>query len=1285
MANAFSGFAKKFKSGGGGMFQSFDDEWEQERKQSRLLSKAKKYDRYALQAANSPALPNLLQEFKKKAKEGDEDARIRYNAIQAVRGRKPLEAKTKVEKVILESYKPKNSKERQERRKAADQVFNSTQVNYEAPDLVRKKGLGAISEVTDDMNKEFLGGILRQYGNLIEKGDKFIPGKQEGAGKLFAETFPEAREGSLGKKAGQVQKAGLDLGITLATAGKAESLIRGTSLIKALSQGGRGARLAGRAITEVGGGVPASLSYALAQEGTDKKVDYGKEVATGAAIDLMASVAGPILGSALRGAKGVKQGFKARRLDKQIKTLQDIGRTGDSTEDLVQGLIKTADDTKNKYKKNVIQKFFQRTKETFNPTTEFRKIDQMKERLVTKKGGQFNRGSDSLEAAYDNVNSSNVRADGLLTEKNSTGESVVEVFQKHADDEAEFNVYRNAVADKLARKRKVKFQRDLSEDQLDDIIEAYEASHPTARQDIKTINEAVNKARRVANKAGALSDELDSKLGNSPDYTPVGTVTPEDTPRIKIGGRSATTGQQGFVKEATGADAKLDTSFEPIINYIRGAHKNAAQARLSQLLLEAHENGLIKGSKIISEPGAKAAKTDLKGYAKGVKKTAEKLERKLKFTKKEARTLSREIRAIQKEARSTVEKGIKKTLQGQLVPTERPIGENIKGVIEDVLRADKSTLNRLNKKFLNREPKLAAKLEEIISAQDEISALKSEARGARQAAMEITDDPTTGLSTIRGMDENGKAYTLEVPPEVTKLLKGTDVVPKSRIIKALLTVQRTFQTAWTGFANPIFNFVVNPLYDVSANVNMLVDNPKAFIKSFTPDAFKKTLKGFVSSDSFQKALRSEGAVTQGGSLMPQNVSRSVNSLISKKDLKSRTGYLLKNPKEVLDILDQFSGKLGNATRTRIAAGYYKEALSRNLSEVEALKEAAFAFNNIAPNFNRVNEFARNANAFIPYFTAGISGNRSMWQPILKNPGRAAAVYGGIVSTFIGATALNLSSDAGQKFYKEMLDSDNRYVLDGNLIIVLPTATRNDKTGEWSGIIKIPISPEYRYINQLAHQSTQKAITGESKMSPTSVAGAILNTMTGGVPDSVAQGPTAVRMAQVLAGGKARGNILSPEPLVKGQMSSLPKGEQVYDWTSNPAKFFSEITGRTISPIQADEIINQFGTAGRLAKGTSFSDVLKGRFEGAYTESLPTKAYENTAGDYINLSDTMKKKKVGVEGARKIAENHNRKVDRYIKMIEKSNMSKADKKKEVDKLKKRKASTEDYALEKRLGL
>lgn len=1283
---SLSKFGQSQSSGGDNpyteFFGGFSDRRKKEQENLNRSAKALGYKERFLSSLTFETQEKVLGKLKKKAEAGDPDSVLRYNAI------------------------------------IGDERFGQAQQTPSTPQLTKPQRLASGAASIAGAATEFPKELYRRGERLVERAindERTGPGadelmrRQEQAKTVLPQDIQESRGGilqedslkllemvnnnssadELRKFFDEAKKRKADADKKLAGAAlEASSLVAGGGSLTQAARRGVGAltrTVAGTTASGAAGGA----GYELRTNPDAGMGDIAQSAAIGGASGLVLSGAASGIGAgyrALRGDKAVRQAAKTT----PYKSLQEAGQSEDSFDDLVNGMISTSQAAKDRNSRNVIQKFFQKGKELLNVSTELRDIDNLKARQQGVNVSKMNK-TESLEQAYDDVINYDVPASNLLTKQMSTGSSVAKVLQKHAQDAEQFNVYRNAVAERYSRSKGIPFRKDVTDKQLDQIIEGYESRVSSARDDIKTLNEAINEARATAKKAGAITDELDKRLGDSPDYTPVGTIK-TDAPQASMGGRSATTGQQQFVRGLTGpADVPLDNSFDPVLNYIRGAYKNSAQARLSQLLLDAHKKGLIKGSKVLSEPGAKTIKRELREYSQAVRKQADKLSRTVKIDKRQAKVLMREINNFSKEAKNLrLKEGSKQmpdfatALLGKL-KTQKGKAVSSRQFFKSLVEADPAGIERLQKKIAIREPKLATKLDKIRAAQEEVFALKSEAKGAKAASFEILDDPTTQQSFVRGLDENGDAFSLELPPELTSLLRGTDVSPANPIMRMLLNVQRTFQTAWTGFANPVFNFVTAPLYDVAANVNTLVDNPAAFLRSFTPEAFGKALTGMRNSDGFQVALRNAGAAPQGGSLMPQNITKSVPSIMSRRNAASRTGHLLKHPTELVQTLDQFSGKLGNATRTRIATGYYKEAIKRGLPETEALKEAAFAFNNMAPNFNRVNELARNANAFIPYFTAALAGNRSMWQPILAHPGRAAAVYGGIASTFVGATAYNLSNEAGQQFYQEMLDSDSKYILDNNYIIVLPTASKNEETGEWTGIVKIPIAPEYRNINKLAQNSTQELIAGESNLSPMMVASALFNTMVGGAGESVSQGPPIVRTAQILAGSKGTGSLISPEPLVTGQLADKPKEEQMYPWTSNPAKFFSQITGRRISPIQADAIIRQFGSVGRLATGQSLGEQIKGRFGGAYTESLPSQAYQQTAPLAESLSDRMRSANVDVNGARNMATEHNLLIDAVIDKIRNSTLSDKTKQEEIEKLEKRKASLSDAALRSRLQL
>jgi hypothetical protein len=75
------------------------------------------------------------------------------------------------------------------------------------------------------------------------------------------------------------------------------------------------------------------------------------------------------------------------------------------------------------------------------------------------------------------------------------------------------------------------------------------------------------------------------------------------------------------------------------------------------------------------------------------------------------------------------------------------------------------------------------------------------------------------------------------------------------------------------------------------------------------------------------------------------------------------------------------------------------------------------------------------------------------------------------------------------------------------------------------------------------------------------------------------------------------------------MADLPKKEQAYDFTSDMGKMLSNVTGNTISPIQADALLRQFGFSGAVATGKGPVEQLKSSFTGVYAKTPQTRFYD----------------------------------------------------------------------------
>jgi hypothetical protein len=170
----------------------------------------------------------------------------------------------------------------------------------------------------------------------------------------------------------------------------------------------------------------------------------------------------------------------------------------------------------------------------------------------------------------------------------------------------------------------------------------------------------------------------------------------------------------------TGSDIPTEISFDAITNYIETVFRQLGNAKVQRILEKRVKEGLIPGARFVQTAMQTAGLAAKKIELKQIRKEAKQIQSKLKVSKRQATAIQREMNAIKKEGLKEVTRKIKGGIKGKLVPEGGPKLENIAGLIEQLFTSDMATLNRLNKKFMNREPKLAAKIQEIIKAKTKL-------------------------------------------------------------------------------------------------------------------------------------------------------------------------------------------------------------------------------------------------------------------------------------------------------------------------------------------------------------------------------------------------------------------------------------------------------------------------------------------------------------------------------------------------------------------------------------
>jgi hypothetical protein len=1032
-------------------------------------------------------------------------------------------------------------------------------------------------------------------------------------GGLFnAGTFYDAQEAARGDLRTGLTNIG---GGTLQTAATVAPFTKGGSVAVGLGKGSIKKAVPKLAAEGAGYGAAFSMGQQLQDTG---KVNP-KQLVRDTAIGVAGNVAVPV---ALRGAKTVVQAQKP---------LNEVGAIGDLKPKVAnkvsQAMSQAAEAERTRYQKNPVVKLKDKAGATYDPFSTLVKIDKA---YAKSKGMKYRDlpAKDRLDYLADTSTYSARQADQLIQTPTRTGESVAQVIQRYGEGTPagkEFNNYLNSrFALEVAQKRGKNIIPGQSPEALDQFVKNYELRNPRAVVDATTIkahadtllDEAVN---------GGLISKSDAQFVKDyyQNYTPLSRVFSENLQRPEIGGKSVgSIGRQRVLQNLEGGNLPLDDSFSTIVSRTNTAVSQANKARLAKAYLDRAQGGVAPGDLLVGA-GNKAARKDIRSDIRTVNKSTENLRKKVSITNRQARRIQSALDKLNKKGVELSTKQDRPVVLGKLADPGAIMSKGeFKNLLDNLVNETPANVRQVQKSIAVREPKLAAKLDDILSYKSSIGENKTLKTELKSNIAQLQDDPTTGKQVISGLVD-GEPFKLEVPPEIATVLQGLDARKFDAVTQGFGKAMKVFQTAWTGFLNPVFSGVSFAFYDTP----MSIINSRVGFKTLGARAIGESFKSLNGNSQFQQQLAKSGAQLVGGSQLGINAVKSAEAIAARKNIFSKIKFNATNPAEALQSLDVLGGKLANATRTRIAKATELDALKRGLSPEDALKEASYAYNNVLPNYGRASHLIKGINAYVPYASASVAGTRAMASALRNNPAATAKLLTVGIAPMVGATAYTLSSDEGQNFVNDMIASGKGYTLDNNFVIVLPGAEKDSKTGAWTGVLKLPVPPELRALNKIAWRQTNDFANGQNKNNAKTVASGLFDFMTGGLRTS--ENPL-VQTTEILANKDPRSGLLSDKKLVTGDLADEPKSEQVYSSTSENAKRISNLVGNAISPIQADSILGQFSTAGQLLQnrdGTP-AKTLKGsverRFTGAYGEKDSSKYFKELDNITSGIEDKRSK-------------------------------------------------------------
>lgn len=445
---------------------------------------------------------------------------------------------------------------------------------------------------------------------------------------------------------------------------------------------------------------------------------------------------------------------------------------------------------------------------------------------------------------------------------------------------------------------------------------------------------------------------------------------------------------------------------------------------------------------------------------------------------------------------------------------------------------------------------------------------------ARRIKLKTNDAPAGfdpespfGKNLYHGL-ENGDHTTLALDRNLAKTFERLSANQARDVALSLSTIPANVaKVIYTGILNPIFhaiNLVKNPFVAIH-NRGIGVIGARPLIAG---------MQGVFNKGKFSEhALVKHGANTVKAT---QSVStHKINAellALDKGNLGELAKFTLNHPwtsvKAVGRAIDHVLAASDRSFRSMAAKDAYLKAKKAKMSEKEALETAADVYNESMGNFNRVTNTARSLEPILLYSGATQAGARAWAKAYRDRPFQTllmdAAFVGGV-----GALVANTNkTEEGKKFYDDMEKSGKQYIIDDNIVMVLPGAHKNETTGEWVGVVKVPLAPDFRPMNR----AVRKVAMGQ-----TPNAEDLTGHLTGDVARSTREIPTNNPAVSLASTAMNRDSRTGEQIVSKFEQDTKKPADQKDAFSSDVAVSLGSTLN--VSPKQIDAFLNNMGLTG----------------------------------------------------------------------------------------------------------
>lgn len=998
--------------------------------------------------------------------------------------------------------------------------------------------------------------------------------------------------------------------------------------IGAAARAGGKAAAAKAVASTTASGVTGGAGYELRTNPDARAEDIIKSGLVGGGMGLAGSILGFAAGSAISKARGGT--FTGAVGQAETKEAQKfLRKQGGNLDDVTRRQIEAAITEKNKYRVGTLRKITDAARrEIADPLNRLQREDYaMAKALGVKYEDLVAKGRSLPELMMNSRYHSNI-TNQFFNKKRSTGRSVAGVISHWGEGTTksqEFNAYLNKrfaleVLNKTGGKKQV--LPEFTAKELKDSIALFEKKYgkKAVQNDAKTIKENMDELLDYAADAKVIS-KADSEFVKKhyKNYAPIERVFSEDLVRPKVsGGISTNVGKQRIIQSLEGSGLPADVSFETVVKRTDAAIGQSLKNKLDVEILERQKAGLLKGNLVLDPETTKLAKSLREQHKKLVAKKSS-LRTELGRRTAQLRTENAYTLPIRKEAVKTTRDYLKNTVdnpdaRGAINElSDKDLMEVFQGITGD------KEIDVVRSELIKKGKKTQHLVDDLERLRAEYNMTDKQRAEVLEDAIDLRQDGATGKNLVVGQLD-GEKFAIEVNKDFADALAYlNNTQKKDFMVRALQAPANIQKTLFTGPLAPIFQ-----LTQVIKNQGIMFTNGRRL----SPFGARAIAEAVRPSREFSEQLVARGALPETFTKGVSDTAVTASRMAAKGNIKAldfslgnKAKFIKDHPvqatKDFFAGLNRLGAFFGNRQRAQVARGSYQNAINRGFNKEEALNIAARDFNEVIGNFNRVSKLAQAMEPIILYSGATQSGARSLFSAWRKRPVETSLKITALAGGLGAMAANNLSTPEGREYYRDMYKNKKSYNIDNFITFVQPGAHKDPTTGQWSGIWKLPIAPDFRPLSQTINRGVFNDITTDGKRGadPKLVAENLFNSLTGGVAQDSNQG------------GASVAEILKNNPTLKvgaalGFNKDIETGREITKHNTPGTSDFAKETadklsslGINVTPNQVDAVLGQGGLSGRLLQNRSgnLGDTLlqsaKGQFKDSFSRSAAGEAFE----------------------------------------------------------------------------